>query len=96
MPFIRFKVYNSDKFIAKPAFARQLRKLPDGSTGVEFRGKVYNIFENQIDISRRSFKLNECPLISSKQIINKKNIQKEDFFYDERNYNPIFFFQWVV
>lgn len=92
MPFIRFKVYNSDKFIAKPAFARQLRKLPDGSTGVEFRGKVYNIFENQIDISRRSFKLNECPLISSKQIINKKNIQKEDFFYDERNYNPIFFF----
>ena len=58
-------------------------KLPDGSTGVEFRGKVYNIFENQIDISGRSFKLNECPFISSKQIINKKNIQKEDF-YDER------------
>lgn len=92
MPYIKFKVYNLDKFITKPAFARQLRRLPDGTTGVEFRGKVYNLFEDQIDISTKSFNPRDCPLISSKQILDRKKIKKEDFHYNDQQYNPVFYF----
>ena len=92
MPYIKFKVYNLDKFVTKPPFSRQLRRLPDGTTGVEFRGRVYNLFEDQIDISTKSFNSRDCPLISSKQILDRKKIKKEDFYYNDQQYNPVFYF----
>ena len=92
MPYLKFKVYNKEKFITHPPFARQIRRLPDGSTGIEFRGRVYNLFEDQIDISLKSFSISECPLVRSRQILDRKKIKKEDFYYDTSKYNPIFYF----
>ena len=92
MPYLKFKVYNKEKLITKPPFARQIRRLPDGSRGIEFRGRVYGLFEDQIDISAKSFSIKECPLVKSKQILNKNKNTKEDFYYDASHYNPLFYF----
>ena len=92
MPFQRFEVYNKSELVYKPPFSRQIRRLPDGSKGIVFRGKVYLLFNDIIDISKNSFKIKDCPLITSKQILNKDKFSEEDFYLSEDEYNPKFYF----
>lgn len=92
MPFQRFEVYNKSELVYKPPFSRQIRRLPDGSKGIVFRGKVYLLFNNIIDISKNSFKIKDCPLITSRQILNKDKFSEEDFYLSEDEYNPKFYF----
>ncbi len=92
MPFQRFEVYNKGQLIYKPPFSRQIRRLPDGSKGIVFRGKVYLLFNNIIDISKNSFDIKDCPLITSKQILNKDKFSDEDFYFSDDEYNPKFYF----
>jgi hypothetical protein len=92
MPYQRFVVYNKNKLIYKPPLSRQLRKLPDGTRGISFRGKVYSIFNNIIDISKKSFDISECPILNSKQNLDKDKVSDEDFLFNETHYNPIFYF----
>ena len=92
MPFQRFEVYNKSELVCKPPFSRQIRRLPDGSKGIVFRGKVYLLFNDIIDISKNSFKIKDCPLITSKQILNKDKFSEEDFYLSEDEYNPKFYF----
>jgi len=91
MPSIRAKVYDGNNFILDLPFKRQLRSLPNGSRGIVFRGKVYQVFEDKIDIKTQSFNLDECKELNASKEINEKNII-DNIFFDQKTYNPIFYF----
>ena len=92
MPYIKFTVLKKGKLFSKPPFARQIRKLPDGNKGVAFRGKVFSLFNNSIDVSKNSYQLDDCPILSPKQHLEKDNISDENFFFLDSEYNPKFYF----
>lgn len=92
MPYVNFLVFKGTDFFYKPPFARELRKLPSGSKGVQFRGKIYQIYEGKIDINKKSFKINDCPVVDAHHSLDPDNLDKSQFFYDDKIYNPILYF----
>ena len=92
MPYVNFLVFRGTDFFYKPPFARELRKLPNGSKGVQFRGKIYQIYEGKIDINKKSYKINDCPVVDAHHSLDPDNLDKSQFFYDDKIYNPILYF----
>ena len=77
---VRPKLYKSGKFLKRLPIKQQVIYSPNNKESVVYRGRVYELFDDAIDIAKESFSLGECQTSShSLDSIDKYTIERRSF-----------------
>ena len=77
---VRPKLYKLGKFLKRLPIKQQVIYSPNNKESVVYRGRVYELFDDAIDIAKESFSLGECQISNhSIDSIDKYTIEKRSF-----------------
>ena len=80
MSVIRPKLYKNGIFLKRLAVKQQVIFSPNNNEAVVYRGRAYELFDDSIDISKKSFSIAEC---SFEEINDKK---KDEYLIEKRSF----------
>lgn len=85
MSVIRPKLYKNGIFLKRLAVKQQVIFSPNNNEAVVYRGRAYELFDDSIDISKKSFSIAEC---SFEEINDKK---KDEYLIEKRSFKTLVF-----